>query len=325
MKTAFVTGGTGFLGRHIIEQLIERNWAVTVLHRPESQTAILAELGVRLVQGSLADIRDLRSLIVEGTDAVFHVAGDTSFWSRNDERQYQTNVVGTRNLVSVALSRKVKRFVHTSTVGVYGFQSKLVTEKSPHLGLSAWIGYMKSKALAEEEVRAGIALGLDAVFMNPAAIVGPYDYHNWSRLIKMVYEDKLPGVPPGATTFCHARSVAKAHIDAVELGQTGENYILGGVHATQLEFVQQIARTVEKPLPEKAMPAILLKTLGRVSMWVSYLTGREPDLTPENAAIVCDRTQAATDKAVKELNYQPGDFKKMVEDCVEWMRKEKIL
>ena len=89
------------------------------------------------------------------------------------------------------------------------------------------MNYQRSKFLAEEEVRKVIARGLDAVILNPAAIMGPYDTVNWVRMIRLVCARKQPGVPPGRMSFCHVDKVARAHIAAVERGRRGENYLLG--------------------------------------------------------------------------------------------------
>src|SRR5207244_2429844 len=111
---------------------------------------------------------------------------------------------------------------------------------APHLGRGSWFHYMHTKALAEEEVRAGIGRGLDAVFLNPANIIGPYDRHNWARLILLAAAGKLPTIPPGRGSFCHATEVARAHLAAAERGRTGENYILAGADASFADVFRTI-------------------------------------------------------------------------------------
>ena len=86
----------------------------------------------------------------EAVDAVFHVAADTSVWSRHDDRQTRINVGGTRNMVETALARGARRFVHTSTWNVYGLEQGAISEDSPQLGATSWINYNRSKFLGEE-------------------------------------------------------------------------------------------------------------------------------------------------------------------------------
>ena len=324
-KTAFVTGGTGFLGRHLIEKLLDQGWEVTALHRPTANTAWLEQLGVKLAPGQMDDPASLIAAMPAGLDAVFHVAGDTSFWRQNNKRQHGVNVIGTRNMLEAALVKKPRRFVHTSTIAVYGADAPKVTEDAPHQGRHSSIGYLKSKSLAEEEVKAAIARGLDAVIVNPCNIIGPYDTHNWSRLFRMVHEGNLPGVPPGSGSFCHASDVAQAHIAAYEKGRTGENYILGGPNVSHLEVIRVASRILGRPEPKGVTPAVLLKVLGAISQWVSYLTGKEPDLTPEGATLICAHQSVASDKASRELGYLSADLETMIADCIDWMKTERLL
>jgi len=324
-KTAFVTGATGFLGSNLVEVLVENGWRVVALHRSSSNLTRLRELEVDLVEGDILDREGLEGVIPEGTEALFHVAADTSMWSRAVRRQTRINVLGTRNVVAAALARGVGRLVHTSSIAVYGFQSRVITEESPRLGGNSWIGYYRTKALAEREVRLGVEGGLDAVIMNPANIIGAYDAGNWSRLFLMVKNGRLPGAPPGSGSFCHAREAARAHVAAWERGRTGENYLLGGDDATYLEVIREIARLVGEEEPRRAAPAWFLRMAGRGSLWGSYITGREPDLTPEAVAIVTGHAYCSSKKAIHELGFTPVPLARMLEDCHRWMVESGLL
>ena len=156
-RHAFVTGGTGFLGLNLVEQLMAAGWQVTALHRTNSDLAEIRRFPVDLVEGDLTDPASLRRVMPYGLDAVFHLAADTSVWARHDDRQTRINVEGTRNVVEAALAAGAKRFVHTSTWNVYGLEQGAIHESSPQLGATSWINYNRTKFLAEEEVRQGIA------------------------------------------------------------------------------------------------------------------------------------------------------------------------
>jgi nucleoside-diphosphate-sugar epimerase len=184
---------------------------------------------------------------------------------------------------------------------------------------------MRTKTLAEEEVRLGIAKGLAAVLLNPANIVGPYDLHNWSQLIRLAAAGKLSRVPPGRACFCHAAEVARAHIAAVERGRTGENYILGGVDATYTEAVEMIAEMLGRKVKFKTAKPVLLLVAGRVLGWTSRITGKEPLVTPESAAFLSANLLCRSDKAIRELGYRIVPLRKMLEDCHGWMVAEGLL
>ena len=324
-NTAFVTGSTGFLGLNLIQQLTEAGWDVTALHRASSNLAYLQRFPVTSVVGEIEDLDSLDKAMPDGVDAVFHVAGDVSFWSAHRARQWKTNVDGTHTMVETARRKGVKRFIHTSSIAVYGPQSGVIDETAPHLGKSSRAGYLQTKALAEEEVRKGIASGLDAVILNPANIVGPYDLTNWSRLFRLIAEDKLPGIPPGRAPFCHVAEVAKAHIAAYEKGRTGENYILAGTDATYLEAFAVAGQLIGHAVPKKPIPALVLQMFGRVSDWGSRFTHKEPDMTPELAALLSSTLLCKSDKAVRELDYQTVPLQTMFEDCYRWMVAEGMM
>ena len=324
-KTAFVTGGTGFLGLNLIQQLTEAGWQVTALHRASSDLTYLTRFPVTLAAGEIEDAASLSRAMPNGLDAVFHVAGDVSFWSGHRARQIGTNVEGTRNVAAAARRKGARRFVHTSTIAVYGEQPGPFDETAPHLGKSSPIGYLHSKALAEEEVRQAIPEGLDAVLLNPANIVGPYDLSNWSRLFRLVASDKRPGVPPGRAPFCHVAEVAKAHRTAFERGRTGENYILAGTDASYLEAFVVVGQLLGHPVPKKPIPTIALALAGRLGEWGSHWTHKEPDLTPEMATLLSRAILCRSDKAARELGYQAVPLQTMFEDCYRWLLAEGLI
>src|SRR5947199_4037379 len=119
-RTAFVTGATGFLGLNLVRQLGEAGWEVVALHRPQSDLKYLQRFPVRRAVAAIEDQATLEQAMPAGVDVVFHTAADVSYWSGHRARQTRTNVYGTRNLVDVALRRGVKRFIHTSSTGIYG-------------------------------------------------------------------------------------------------------------------------------------------------------------------------------------------------------------
>ena len=155
-KTAFVTGGTGFIGLNLVEHLTQTGWEVVALHRSNSRLTYLQKYPVRLVEGTIEDAELLNRALPENVDAVFHVAGDVSLWSGHRERQWRTNVEGTRNMVAAALAKQSKKFVHTSTTSVYGMQTETFDETAPKLGKDS-LNYQRSKAAAEDEVAHGVA------------------------------------------------------------------------------------------------------------------------------------------------------------------------
>jgi nucleoside-diphosphate-sugar epimerase len=327
-KVAFVTGGTGFLGRHVVEQLTGQGWRVVALHRATSDVrALTTYAGVELAEGSITDPASLARGIPEGCDAVFHVAGNTSLWKGGDAQQTLENVDGTRFVVETCLAKKVGKLIHTSSVASWGEQHVIpFDETSPQNGGKSFVNYERTKLGGELEVLEGVERGLQACIMNPGHIVGRYDANNWARLIRLVDAGKLPGVPPGEGAWASATEVAKAHITALEKGRNGERYLLGGTYATFLEAVTIIGRLTGKKVPTRTVPGWIIRALGRVSQWGSYLTKRAPTITPEIAAGTSRPPHLfKSDKAIRELGYQAVPLETTMREAFEWLKAEGLL
>lgn len=322
MPTAFVTGAAGFVGLNLVEALLQRGWRVLAMHRPPTDLKYLARLPAERVVADLTKPDSLMEAMPGEVDVVFHVAANLNLWSRRNDEQFWDNVIGTRNLVAAALARRAGRLVHTSSISAYGMQRGRIDEGAPRLGGLSRINYQYTKFHAEEAVRVGLDEGLDAVILNPANIVGPYDRKGLARMIKLVHARRPPSVPPGADSFCHVREVAAAHIAAAEAGGVGETYLLGGADAPYLEVRREIAEMVDRPLPARATPAPVLKLAARLAGWFSLLTRREPRITPEKAALVCRELQCDSAKAERALGYRPVPLREMLEDSYRWLETE---
>ena len=322
-RTAYVTGGTGFVGLNLIDSLLRQDWQVTALHRPNSDLTFLRRFNVTRVTGSLTDAAALAGTIPIGTDTIFHVAGNTNMWRQRNAEQTRDNVDGTRNIAEAAIKRGVRRLIVTSSISAYGPVRGTVTESTPSLAANSWVNYERTKYEAQEIARAATTRGLQVVIMQPGAIMGPYDIGTWSRLFPLVRDGKLPGVPPANLSFTHVRECVAAHIAAADHGENGGSYLLAGTPGTMLELVQQIARLLHKPEPKSASPAWLLKLVARIADAASLVTRKPPIITPEMAAglgsrdVVVDCTKAKT-----ELGYKTLPLETMVQDCFAWLAAE---
>lgn len=321
---AFVTGATGFLGINLIKLLIEQRWEVVAFSRPGADRSALTSLPIDWREGQLVSKNDIEQAIDNDIDVIFHLAGDTNMWAKNDARQFEVNVTATQYLLEVAVSKHIAKFIHTSSISAYGFHDDVITESTPSKAMSSNVNYLKTKFLGEQLVkRAVLNDALNAVIINPCAIIGAYDKHNWSQLFGLIKDNQLPGVPKGEGSYCHVKEVAKAHISAVTKGQAGHNYILAGVDHSFLEVVNLIAEMVDRPKYKKTVSPFILKTIGWGSYWLSKVTGKEPHMTPEKATMVSKRVVAKSDKAVSELGYNDKvPLTTMLKECYDWLKSE---
>lgn len=325
---AFVTGATGFLGTNLVHLLIKESIEVTAIKRLTSDISAFENMSIDWKTADVLDIDSLMNACPEDIDIVFHIAADTSMWSVKNTQQSNINLQGTSNMIDVALSKKAKRFIHTSSIAAYGLhEDQIITEESVQKGDQCFVNYYKTKHQSEQLVRDAIKhKNLDAVILNPCHLVGPWDSHNWSQMLTMVANEKLPGVPPGYGSFCHIKEVARAHLQAAKVGKTGENYILSGADASFVEFVKVIGELLDKKVPTKAMPHWLLNMVGHVSVFFARFTNKEPDMTPEKVLIVSEILKVSSKKAQEQLSYNSDiPLKQMVSDCYQWMRQQNMI
>lgn len=326
-RSAFVTGATGFLGRHLVEELSQQGWLVTAFCLPTDEVDVLRP-AARVARGNITDADSIRAGMPEGLDAVFHVAANTSTWSRNAAQQYRDNVVGTTNMIDVALERAAGRFIYTSSISAYGYQPGVrIAEATPSNALTRGDNYGKTKYQAEQRIKQAISeRGLSAVILNPVNIVGPYDRNNWSRqLILPISQGRLRVVPPGSATWAYVKDVVEAHIAAAGRGRPGENYLLGGVEASFKDVVNEIERMLGRPPSRRATPKAAL----RLALWAaiakSTIDGKEPALTPAQYRRAVGKLLCNDEKARRELGYPGTDLHTMLAETIRWLTDEHLL
>ncbi len=322
MSLLFVTGGSGFLGQHLIGQLRRTGATVRALSRSDESDSVLARLGAQPVRAALNDIDSLK-IALQSVDTIFHTAADTTQWRPHNPIQTAVNVDGTQTLLAAAKSANVRLFVHTSSVSAYSHLAHgILQEDTPQRGGESWVNYEHSKYLGEKAVRES---GLPHIVLNPAHIFGPGDTRNWARLIQMVDQRKLPGAPPGSGSFADVREVAKAHVAAWQKQQIGERFLLGGEQASFVELLSMIGKRLERTTPRRATPAWALKIYGSLSDALSRITGKLPQITPEAAAIACHHLQVDSSKAIRLLDYQHTPLPRLLDDTIVWMRQKNML
>lgn len=319
-KTAFVTGGTGFVGSTLIEYLIKAGWDVTALCRASSDKKKLSGLPVRFVEGDITQLDSLRQVFPAQPDAVFHIAANMNMWSLNNAMQTRVNVDGTKNMVKLALESDARRFILTSTAASFGSHNLPISEGSPSYGGNSWINYIRTKWLAEQEVYSGIKLGLDGVIICPSAILGPRDTHGWARLFFQIKDGALKAIPPGTATFNHINDVAKAHISAVANGEPGSLYLLPGEVASFADMIKIMAEIMDVEIKARIIPASLLKVMANAGNLVAKINKREPDLTPEMATVMSLKVIINSSKAECDLGYKKTPLRTCVEDSYYWLK-----
>ncbi|MGW4533779.1 NAD-dependent epimerase/dehydratase family protein [Nocardia sp. NPDC004340] len=317
-----VTGATGFVGANLVRELLSAGHQVTASGMPGSETRWLAELPITIRLADLTAPGAARGL-VDGHDWVFHVAGDTSTWSGLAERRRLVNAVVPALLADAALESGVKRFLHTSTTDVLGYHrdGRPVTEDGgDQLFTGIGYHYADTKLAGEIAVRHRIERGLDAVIVYPGFMIGPYDYTlQIGRVIRALQQGHRYPCPPGTTSWCDVRAVARGMIAALEhAGTRGSSYILAGPNHSYHEVFSRMAELVgaaKKPLP---LPGSIVRAAGLFGELTAMVTRTAPELDPGLARYLSLPQATSSVRAIAELGYYPGDIDKAILDAARW-------
>ncbi|MEK6301896.1 MAG: hopanoid-associated sugar epimerase [Acidobacteriota bacterium] len=322
---ALVTGGTGFIGSHLIRELLQRGERVRCLVRPTSRLDNLKGLPIEPVCGDLRDLETLR-LAAKGCDVVYHCAADYRLWCKDPSEMYASNVEGTRNVLQAAFDEGVQRIVYTSTVGCLGLNANgtPANEDAP-VTIGDMIGhYKRSKFLAEEEVTAWVKKGLPVVIVNPSTPVGEFDIRPTptGKIIVDFLRGKMFGYVETGMNLIDVKDCAEAHVLAAEKGRVGERYILGGRNLTLKELFDALANVTEIGSPTMKVPHWLAESYARIeNFWSIRVAGREPDVPLESVKLARHKMWFDSAKAVRELGLSQNPIERALERAVVWFRE----
>lgn len=318
---ALVTGGTGFIGAHVVRALLGRGHEVRCLVRPGADRRNLEGLPVTIAIGDLGEPRSLERAC-DGVDAVYHVAADYRLWARDTGEIYRTNVEGTRSMLRAAASAGVNRFVHTSSVGALGLTDDgTPADETTPVTLDRVIGhYKRSKFLAEREAEAAAAEGLPVVIVNPSTPVGEYDVKPTptGRIVADFLARRIPAYVDTGLNLVDVRDVAEGHVLAAERGRIGEKYILGNRNVTLKEMLDALAGITGLPAPRVRVPHALPLLVGAVDTGWSRITGRAPAVPLEAVRMSRKKMFFDSSKAVRELGLPQTDTAVALERAVRW-------
>ena len=231
----FVTGGTGFIGGHVVRQLRARGDEVVALARSAAKAAPLRELGCEIAEGDLSAVKTIRDAM-EGCDAAIHAGAVYEVGIRKSEHaaMYESNVQGTENVIDAAIDARVPRIVYVSTCAIFGDTHGKVVEEGFRRESDYPSEYERTKTLAHEVAEDRIAKGAPIVIVQPGGVYGPDDHSEIGNVIDQVSKGKLPAkaFPESGFMFCHVEDIAAGIVLALDKGAIGEAYVLSGHQGT---------------------------------------------------------------------------------------------
>ncbi len=319
-----VTGATGFIGSAVTRQLLARGAEVVTLVEPGVDAANLDVLDVKQVVGDLRRPEDVQQAM-SGCRAVFHVAALYRFWARDPSTFYSINVEGTRHVVGAAANAGVERLVYTSTVGTLGLEQ--VTDGSAADETSfpdvrhLYGSYKRSKYVAEHEVLRAIAQGLPASIVLPTFPLGPGDRAPTptGKLVLDFLNGRMPAYVDTVLNVAHVDDVAHGQVLALEQGQIGRSYILGGENLTLQQLLGQLAAITGLPAPRFKVPrAVSLGVAAASEAVEGRLLRRHPSVPLEAARMSTSKMAFDDSRARHELGYAPRPATEALEASARW-------
>ena len=310
-----VTGGTGLVGSHIILDLIDKGLPVRALKRDKSNLEPIKSIfdfykksdlfeKIEWVNGDILDIPSLESAM-DQIENVYHSAALVSFHKKHHKKMYDVNVRGTYNVVNQALSSKVKKIGHISSIAALGRNNThYYTEDNKWKNDKNNSYYAITKYGAEREIWRGVNEGLSAVIVNPGIILGP---SNWNRSSSTLFKNIYKGLKyytTGVNGFVDVRDVSKAIISLTNSPIHSERFILVSENLSYKEIFQEIARCLKKEIPIKAASKNMLEIAWRLALLRSYFNGKTPSITKETARTSSQHFYYDASKIKKEISFE---------------------
>lgn len=324
-RLALVTGAAGFVGSHVVRQLLAQGAAVRALVLPGEDVRNLRGLDVEVRLGDVTDAPSL-ARAMRGVDAVFHLAALYVLWAPDARRITDVNVAGTRNVLDAAAEAGVTRVVMTSSIARFGGQGsgrRATEESSFALGPTGSL-YARSKAEAHE-VALAAARTLDVVIVAPCGPIGAGDVGPTptGRLLATCLALPAITVTRSVVNFIDVRDVAAGHLLAHARGVRGRSYLLGHRDLSLAELARLAAQVRGRRVRVLEVPSAAARAGGRaLSFLADHVTRRAPPFTREAAAIAELGLAADPRRAVAELGLPQSPLEGALEEAFRFFTGE---
>lgn len=318
-----MTGVSGFVGSAVARALHFCGYRVRGMARAGSSRTNLHDFPGELAEGDMRDQPAVERALA-GCDALIHVAADYRLWARDPHEIVRNNEAGTRATMQAAGAAGIKRVVYTSSVATLaplpgGRPSDETHPLTPETAIGA---YKRSKVVAERLVEAMILDGLPATIVHPSTPIGPRDARPTptGRIVVEAALGRMPAYVETGLNLAHVEDVANGHVLALERGEVGRHYILGGADVPLSALLAEIAARTGRRPPRLALPIAPLVPLAHAAETWARLSGREPFLTLDALKMARHHMYFTSARAEAELGYAARDWRKGVADALAWFR-----
>jgi dihydroflavonol-4-reductase len=327
MRRSLVTGGGGFIGRHLVRQLVERGDSVRVLDIAE--VSGLPD-GVDVIRGSILDA-DAVARALKGIDRLYHLAANPNLWAPDARNFLETNLRGTETVLAAAARAQLERVVYTSTESI--LKNIHRPDSDPVDESVAWTvedmpgPYCRSKFLAEQAARRAADNGLPVVIVNPTMPIGPGDGSQTppTRMLLGFLTGRMPTYLECQFNLADVRDVAAGHILAADRGAIGERYILGGTNIHMSELLAELEALTGRAMPRRRIPYPIALAFAVASETLAHLTKRPPVAPLAGMRLAHTPMVFKSTKAVTILGMPQTPLKRSLADAIAWFHDQGLL
>jgi dihydroflavonol-4-reductase len=322
MAKTLVTGAAGFIGSHVVRELLAKNREVKAMILPGEDFRNLEDLAVETVVANLLEPDTLRDAM-QGVDRVHHLAAIYAVWLPKREQIYRVNCIGSLNLLWAALKAGVEKVVFTSSASAIGLRegTQPSDESVEFNQMNKANDYVYTKWLSEEEARTFIPNGLPIVFCHPCFPFGARDVAPTptGQILLDIVNGKNRFHFDGGINVVDVEDVAKGHVLAEEKGGTGERYLLGNKNVSFKEFFQLIAKVTDVPLKSLKAPIGLMVPIAHYMEHRADTKTQKPPLFAGSALRYAKNyLYYDISKTRKELGYEPRPIEESIRHAVDW-------
>ena len=315
---AFVTGGTGFLGRAIVQRLLGAGSQVRALARSEASAGELGAVGAEPVRGDVLDL-DALAAAMHRCEVAYHAAGANAFCLRDPTPLFEVNVRGSENVIRAAARAGVRRVVYTSSAATLGEAGGTIgSEGSPHRG---WFlsNYERSKFEAEQAVfEAAHEMGIEVVSVNPASVQGPGRDTGSARLLLDYLNGRIKAVVDSRLSLIDIADCTEGHLLAASRGTPGERYVLSGATLTVREGLALVASLLGTERRLRVIPPLVAMAVAAAAEAVGHARRRNPRICRELARTLLHGHAYDGSKATQALGLRYTPVEETLRRMVDW-------
>ncbi|MCL6524149.1 MAG: NAD-dependent epimerase/dehydratase family protein [Thermoflavifilum sp.] len=323
MANIFISGGTGFIGQYVVQQLVQQGHRLHVLTRQHKQSQHPA---IEYFPGDITSYESVNRAM-RGCELAYHLAGYARAWHCRRDYYWQVNAEGTRHILEAAIAQGLRRVCVVSTAGILppSIDGKPITEEAP-LRPELHTLYESSKWQGEQIARSYLSQ-IEVVIAYPTKVFGPgpIDESNSATLMMRDYLlgkwHVIPGNGKGVMDYVYVADVAQGIQLVMQRGRAGEAYLLGGEAVSYDDFFEQIAQLSGVRNKLFHLPVAGIYAFSYVQ-WLKSQFGYKPLLTPEWVRKIPYNWIKSSDKARRELGYAPRSFCEGLSLTLHWLLED---